>query len=98
MARKKRIVGRAFQPDSEPCQAGKRELLTCRGNSQSSRVQLGRIIMAADDATFRRWLEKRAKPVQMRLSFELPIADRLIPLRSEIKRHDCHRNADLVAS
>ena len=31
-ARKKRIVGRAFQPDSEPCQAGKRELLTCRGN------------------------------------------------------------------
>ena len=32
-ARNKRIVGRAFQPDSEPCQAGKPDLLPCRGNS-----------------------------------------------------------------
>ena len=32
-ARKKRIVGQAFQPDSEPCQAGKPDLFPCRGNS-----------------------------------------------------------------
>jgi hypothetical protein len=32
-ARKKRIVGQAFQPDSEPCQAGKPDLLPCRRNS-----------------------------------------------------------------
>src|SRR5271157_6643307 len=31
-ARKKRIVGQAFQPDSEPCQAGKPDLVPCRGN------------------------------------------------------------------
>ena len=31
-ARKKCIVGQAFQPDSEPCQAGKPDLLLCRGN------------------------------------------------------------------
>src|SRR5271157_2019169 len=32
-ARKKRIVGQAFQPDSEPCQAGKPDLLPCRRNN-----------------------------------------------------------------
>jgi len=31
-ARKKRIVGQAFQPDSEPCQAGKPDLLPSRGS------------------------------------------------------------------
>jgi len=33
-ARKKRMVGQAFQPDSEPCQAGKPDLLPCRGNTR----------------------------------------------------------------
>jgi len=32
LARKKRIVGQAFQPDSEPCQAGKPDLLPSRGS------------------------------------------------------------------
>jgi hypothetical protein len=35
-ARKKRMVGQAFQPDSEPCQAGKPDLLPCRGNTERS--------------------------------------------------------------
>ena len=34
-ARKKHIVGQAFQPDSEPCQAGKPDLLLCRGNKKT---------------------------------------------------------------
>ena len=36
-ARKKRIVGQAFQPNSEPCQGGKPDLLPCRSNMNHGR-------------------------------------------------------------
>src|SRR5208337_3218674 len=36
--------------------------------------------------------------VQVRLSGELAITDQLMPVRSEIKLHNCHRNSFLVAS
>src|SRR5271157_6389425 len=29
------VVGQPFQPDSEPCQAGKPDLLPCRGNNDT---------------------------------------------------------------
>ena len=46
-ARKKRMVGQAFQPDSEPCQAGKPDLLPCRVILPLGRGCPRQVVMAA---------------------------------------------------